>query len=86
VDETIALEVLRVVKPAAVEAAVLASEEEAGKQDDVLEALRRDLQAARYAAQRAQKQYDATDPDNRLVADELERRWNGTHSFSIIRR
>src|SRR5262249_40166682 len=33
-------------------------------------------EAARYAAQRAQKQYDATDPDNRLVADELERRWN----------
>jgi hypothetical protein len=25
---------------------------------------------------RAQKQYDATDPDHRLVADELERRWN----------
>jgi hypothetical protein len=34
------------------------------------------LEAARYAARRAQKQYDATDPDNRLVADELERRWN----------
>ncbi|MEM5373557.1 hypothetical protein V4C53_47795, partial [Paraburkholderia azotifigens] len=28
------------------------------------------------AAQRAQKQYDAADPENRLVADELERRWN----------
>src|ERR1700730_16121014 len=36
----------------------------------------RDLEAAQYAARRAQKQYDATDPDNRLVADELERRWN----------
>jgi hypothetical protein len=47
-----------------------------------LEALRRDLQAARYAAQRAQKQYDAADPENRLVTEnrpsnnELERRWN----------
>ena len=29
-----------------------------------------------YAAQRAQRQYDAADPENRLVADELERRWN----------
>ena len=28
------------------------------------------------ATQSAQKQYDATDPENRLVADELERRWN----------
>jgi Recombinase zinc beta ribbon domain len=76
VDEAIVQEVLRVVQPAAVEAAVLASEEEARKQDDVLQALRRDLEAARYSAARAQKQYDAADPENRLVADELERRWN----------
>jgi len=59
-----------------VEAAVWAGEEEARKQDDVLDAWRRDLEAARYTAQRAQKQYDAADPQNRLVADELERRWN----------
>jgi hypothetical protein len=39
-------------------------------------ALQRDLEAARYAAQRAQRQYDATDPENRLVAGELEQRWN----------
>ena len=76
VDEAIALEVLRVVQPAAVEAAKLANEAEARQQDDVLQALRRDLEAARYAAGRAQKQYDAADPENRLVADELERRWN----------
>ena len=76
VDEAIEQEVLRVVQPAAVEAAILASAEEARKQDDVLQALRRDLEAARYSAGRAQKQYDAADPENRLVADELERRWN----------
>ncbi len=39
-------------------------------------ALERDSEAARYSARRAQKQYDAADPENRLVADELERRWN----------
>jgi hypothetical protein len=49
-------------------------EENTKKQDDVLAVLQRHLQAARYAAQRAQKQYDAADPENRLVADELERR------------
>lgn len=75
-DETIAKEVLRVVEPAAVEAAVLASKEESSQQDAVLGALQRDLEAAKYSAQRAAKQYDATDPENRLVADELERRWN----------
>jgi DNA invertase Pin-like site-specific DNA recombinase len=31
---------------------------------------------ARYAVQLAQRQYDACDPDNRLVARELETRWN----------
>jgi DNA invertase Pin-like site-specific DNA recombinase len=76
VDEAVGRQLLRVVEPAAVEAAIMASEEEVSKRDEVLEALRRDLEAARYAAQRAQKQYDHADPENRLVADELERRWN----------
>src|SRR3989442_15959143 len=69
-------EVLRVVQPAAVDAAVVASEGAARQRDEVLDAWKRELEAARYAARRAQKQYDATDPENRLVADELERRWN----------
>jgi hypothetical protein len=76
VDEAIGQQLLRVVQPAAVESAIMASEEEVRKQDEALDALKRDLEAARYAAQRAQKQYDRADPENRLVADELERRWN----------
>ena len=34
------------------------------------------LEQSRYEAHYAQRQYDAVDPDNRLVASELERRWN----------
>jgi DNA invertase Pin-like site-specific DNA recombinase len=75
-DESITKEVLRVVEPAALQAAVLASKEESLQQGEVLGALQRDLEAAKYSAHRAAKQYDATDPENRLVADELERRWN----------
>ncbi len=78
VDDAIAAEVLRVVRPAALEAAVLAREQESDRRDEVLAALRRDLEAARYAAHRAGKQYDATDPENRLVAAELELRWDRT--------
>jgi len=33
------------------------------------------LKRARYEVHLAQRQYDAVDPDNRLVAAELERRW-----------
>lgn len=76
VDEAIGTEVLKAVQPAAVEAAVQASEEESRRQDEVLGALRRDLEAAHYSAQRAQRQFDAADPENRLVTEELERRWN----------
>jgi DNA invertase Pin-like site-specific DNA recombinase len=34
------------------------------------------LEQARYEARLAQRKYDAVDPDHRLVAAELERRWN----------
>jgi DNA invertase Pin-like site-specific DNA recombinase len=34
------------------------------------------IEQARYEAQRAQRQYDATEPENRSVARELETRWN----------
>jgi DNA invertase Pin-like site-specific DNA recombinase len=34
------------------------------------------LEHARYDARLAQRQYERVDPDNRLVASELERRWN----------
>ena len=88
VDEEIGRQVLRVVEPAAVEAAVLAETQQQQYQDEVREALERDLQAARYTAQRAGKQFDACDPDNRLVADELERRWNAAlvHVRSLEQR
>jgi hypothetical protein len=34
------------------------------------------LERARYEARRAERQYDACDPDNRVVARTLETRWN----------
>jgi hypothetical protein len=33
------------------------------------------LKRAQYEVQLAERQYNAVDPDNRLVAAELERRW-----------
>jgi DNA invertase Pin-like site-specific DNA recombinase len=76
VDDEIGRQVVRVVRPAALEAAMAAHEDDRRQHDDALAALRRDLEAARYAADRARRQFDAVDPANRLVADELERRWN----------
>jgi DNA invertase Pin-like site-specific DNA recombinase len=75
-DEAVAQEILRAVAPGAVEAAVRAGEEAAAGHDDAIAALQLDLQAARYTAQKAWKQYDAADPENRLVTCDLEKRWN----------
>ena len=68
--------VLEVVSPLGVEAALQAAQ----RMDERASARRRqrelDLQQARYEAERAQRQYDLADPENRLVTAELERRWN----------
>jgi DNA invertase Pin-like site-specific DNA recombinase len=76
VDDAIAAALLQVVEPARIAAAVAAEAEASNRRDQVREALIRDLEAARYAADRAFRQYDAADPANRLVAGELEARWN----------
>jgi hypothetical protein len=65
---------LQVVEPAAIAAAVEAEAEAANERDRAREAMMRDLGAARYAADRAFRQYDVADPENRLVAAELEAR------------
>src|SRR5882724_1981425 len=76
VDDAIENALLTVVGPGAVAAATAAAKEVGERRDQVREALGRDLEAARYAVDRAFRQYDATDPANRLVAGELEARWN----------
>jgi DNA invertase Pin-like site-specific DNA recombinase len=76
VDDAIEAAVLKVVEPGAIAAAIAAEAEASQRRDHVREALGRDLEAARYAADRAFRQYDAADPANRLVAAELEMRWN----------
>jgi DNA invertase Pin-like site-specific DNA recombinase len=76
VDDAVESALLRVVEPAAIAAAVAAEAEAGTKRDQIREALMRDLEAARFAADRAFRQYDAADPANRLVAGELETRWN----------
>jgi DNA invertase Pin-like site-specific DNA recombinase len=78
VDAAVGAQVLQAVEPGAVEAALREDRQEARRRDDVRDALMRDLEAARYAAERAFRQYDAADPLNRHVAAELEVRWNRT--------
>jgi hypothetical protein len=76
VDDAIEDALLTVVGPGAISAAVAAEKEANQRRDQVRAALKRDLEAARYATDRAFRQYDAADRANQLVAGELEARWN----------
>jgi len=62
--------------PAQIEIALQAVEKLEQERQALEEQWERQLAQARYEAQLAQRQYDAVDPDHRLVATELERRWN----------
>jgi DNA invertase Pin-like site-specific DNA recombinase len=75
-DELVAAEILRVVEPLSVEAALAAMDLAVQQATDRRRALELECEQARYAVQLAQRRYEAIDPDNRLVASELEARWN----------
>ena len=71
VDRVLANEVLDRLQPLGVEAALPAIEARDQQRSEKKAQLELALQHARYEAARAQRQYDATDPENRLVAGEL---------------
>jgi len=76
IDAAICKEVLRVLKPLGIDAAVKSIETQTSETTAAQRQLELSLQQTRYEAAHARQQYDAVDPANRLVAGELERRWN----------
>jgi hypothetical protein len=76
IDAAISQEVLRVLKPLGIDAAVKAIAAQTSETTAAQRQLELSFQQARYEAAHARRQYDAVDPANRLVAGELERRWN----------
>lgn len=78
IDGTVATEVLRILKPLGIDAAAKAIEAQTNEVSAAQRQLELSLQQVRYEAAHARRQYDAVDPGNRLVAGELERRWNDT--------
>jgi hypothetical protein len=74
-DEAVVAAVLEAVRPAGVEAALHAWEQALRQGDEKQRALELALEKAHYEAERARRQYDAVEPENRLVAAELEARW-----------
>jgi len=75
VDAAIAAEILRVVEPMAIEAALEAERMHREREAERRRIVELDLQQAEYEASLAERRYAACDPDNRLIAAQLEKHW-----------
>jgi hypothetical protein len=75
VDEMIAAEMLRAVTPMAIEAAVEAERMLRDEDQNRRRIAELELQQAQYDASLAERRYAACDPDNRLIAAQLEKAW-----------
>jgi DNA invertase Pin-like site-specific DNA recombinase len=75
-DRAVATEVLRALAPGAVELSLAATEEVLRDRTGLERHWQQRLERARYAAERIERQFQAVEPENRLVARTLEQRWN----------
>jgi hypothetical protein len=76
IDRAVGAEVIERLQPLGIEAAIGAMQARHAEAAEKRRQVELALEQARYEAGRARRQYDAVDPDNRLVTGELERRWN----------
>jgi len=76
VDRAVSAAVLEAIRPAGIEAAIEAMKQMENERDERHRLRELALEKARYEVDRARRQYDEVDPANRLVASELESRWN----------
>ena len=78
-DLEVAAQILLVAQPHAVEAALVAERDVVQQVGERRRALDLERQQAEYEAKLAARRYESVDPDNRLVASELEARWKRRH-------
>ena len=78
IDAVVAGEMLRAVAPMAIEAAREAERMLREEDQDRLRIAELELNQARYDASLAERRYAACDPDNRLIAAQLEKAWEAT--------
>jgi hypothetical protein len=75
-DRVVSAEVLNAISGSAIQSALKAAESSTQQTHQRSESLNLELEQARYEARLAVRRYEAVDPENRLVAAELEARWN----------
>jgi DNA invertase Pin-like site-specific DNA recombinase len=75
IDDLVGQQILRALEPAAVELSIQAIENVHQERERLHQHWQQRLERATQEAQRAERQYHAVEPENRLVARSLERRW-----------
>jgi DNA invertase Pin-like site-specific DNA recombinase len=75
IDEQVVRWFFEALAPAAIDLSARTLTEADSRRTATDAARRQQLQRLRYAASRAERQYQQVDPENRLIAAELERRW-----------
>lgn len=78
IDAAIARELMRVVAPMAIEAALQAEQMVMDTLSEQRRIIELEVQQAQYEATLAERRYAACDPDNRLIAAQLEKNWGSS--------
>jgi Recombinase zinc beta ribbon domain len=76
IDRAVAAQIVEAVSEHAIETAIQAADQSVKADNEVRQALCRELEEARYEASLAARRYEVVDPTKRLIARELESRWN----------
>jgi hypothetical protein len=76
VDQAVEAAFLEVIEPARVEATLATFTHLEHQRQELEQLWHHRLERARYEVERARRQYDRVEPENRLVARELETQWN----------
>jgi len=77
VDTVVAQAVLAALTPAQIDLSLAVMQEMERQQAQLRQQWELNLEGARYAARLAQRRFEQVDPENRLVARNLERAWEG---------
>lgn len=76
IDQAVATIFLEAISPAGLKIQLKALEKLQNQEDTALKQLELQLERAEYEAERAYRQFDSVEPENRLVVRTLEQKWN----------
>src|SRR6202008_2095246 len=75
IDDAVVQEFFGVLQSAEIDALERVTVQQAEHERELVRHLEQEVKRLEYAAKRAERQYNCVDPENRLIASTLERKW-----------